>query len=457
MKKKSILRNIIITLLALVAAGVISFIFQRLEVQEHITTIFVFSVFIVSLFTDGYFYGIFSSVVGTVAINFVFTYPFLKFDFITPVNVISAIIMLAIAVITGMLTTKIKTYEEAKAESEREKTRANLLRAVSHDLRTPLTSIYSASSLLRDEKETLTEEQKEKTFGPIKPVYKTEYEGELIEHPIETFFESALYSLGKNTLSVAYNINGATKYKFIPILESFEIRDNFATKKRTKRMYKVNLSNELKNMMFSGYNLIDLKDYRSLPNKRAYRKFYLNLSKMIFLIKHKIRVGQDPEFIMSVDELARHFDINIANNHDRKKKVTATLNAINKNLTQTKFEYEYIKKENEKWAYSIRFRFSEDTLKYFDEKAKAIITAQYYESLKDAYLKKKGVQVYDAYKYKDAFQFGSGNLNDEFTDWAYSDEDKELKKQIFRNIYQKIMKMQPKYDYTINMADIKPL
>ena len=303
----------------------------------------------------------------------------------------------------------------------------------------------------------LTEEQKEKTFGPIKPVYKTEYEGELIEHPIETFFESALYSLGKNTLSVAYNINGATKYKFIPILESFEIRDNFATKKRTKRMYKVNLSNELKNMMFSGYNLIDLKDYRSLPNKRAYRKFYLNLSKMIFLIKHKIRVGQDPEFIMSVDELARHFDINIANNHDRKKKVTATLNAINKNLTQTKFEYEYIKKENEKWAYSIRFRFSEDTLKYFDEKAKAIITAQYYESLKDAYLKKKGVQVYDAYKYKDAFQFGSGNLNDEFTDWAYSDEDKELKKQIFRNIYQKIMKMQPKDDYTINMADIKPL
>lgn len=92
MKKKSILRNIIITLLALVAACVISFIFQRLEVQEHITTIFVFSVFIVSLFTDGYFYGIFSSVVGTVAINFAFTYPFLEFDFITPVNVISAII-----------------------------------------------------------------------------------------------------------------------------------------------------------------------------------------------------------------------------------------------------------------------------------------------------------------------------------------------------------------------------
>ena len=68
------------------------------------------------------------------------------------INVISAVIMLAVAVITGMLTTKIKTYETAKLESERERMRANLLRAVSHDLRTPLTSIYSATSVLREEK-----------------------------------------------------------------------------------------------------------------------------------------------------------------------------------------------------------------------------------------------------------------------------------------------------------------
>ncbi len=302
----------------------------------------------------------------------------------------------------------------------------------------------------------LTDEQKQKTFGAIKPIYKTEYEGEQIEHPIETFFESALFSLGKNTLSVAYNANGATRYKFIPILDSFEIKDNFATKKRTRRMYKVNLSSELKNMMFNGYNLIDLKDYRSLPNKRSYRRFYLNLSKMIFLIKHKIQAGREAEFVTTVDELARYFDINIANNHDRKKKVATILNAINKNLTQTKFEYEFVKKENEKWAYSIRFRFSEDTLKYFDEKAKAIITTQYYEGLKDAFLHKKGIPVYETYKYKDAFLFGSGNYNEDFMNWAISDEDKELKKEIFKAVYIKIMKMPPKENYTINLADIKP-
>lgn len=302
----------------------------------------------------------------------------------------------------------------------------------------------------------LTEEQKAKTFGQLTPVYKTEYEGEQIEHPIETFFESALFSLGKNTLSVGYTVNGVTKFKFIPILESFDIKDNFGTKKRTKRLYKVNLSKDLKNMMFTGYNLIDLKDYRCLPNKRAYRKFYLNLSKMILLIKHKIQQGQEPEFTLTVDELAKHFDINIANNHDRKKKVIATLNAINKNLTQTKFEYEFVKKENEKWAYSVKFRFSEETLKYFDEKAKAIITAKYYEGLKDAFLRKKGVQVYETYKYKDCFIFGSGSFNEEFTEWAYSDADMEIKNEIYRNTYIHVLKMPPKENCIVNMADIRP-
>ena len=37
-----------------------------------------------------------------------------------------------------------------------------------------------------------------------------------------------------------------------------------------------------------------LKDYRNLPNRKGYRKFYLNLAKMIYLIKYKIDQGQAP-------------------------------------------------------------------------------------------------------------------------------------------------------------------
>ena len=167
MRKKRILKNTIISLVAFISAFVVSLVFQRLGVEEHITTIFMFAVFVVSLSTDGYIYGIVSAIAGTVAVNFAFTYPYLEFDFITPVNVIAAIIMLAIAIITGMLTTRIKTYEEAKLESERERMRANLLRAVSHDLRTPLTAIYSASSFLLEMKEILTDVQKEAMLSNI--------------------------------------------------------------------------------------------------------------------------------------------------------------------------------------------------------------------------------------------------------------------------------------------------
>ena len=46
-----------------------------------------------------------------------------------------------------------------KAETEKEKMRANLLRAVSHDLRTPLTTIYGSSSTIIGQFDDLSREQ----------------------------------------------------------------------------------------------------------------------------------------------------------------------------------------------------------------------------------------------------------------------------------------------------------
>lgn len=51
---KNIIRNTAIALLTLAAACALSMIFQRLDVTEHITTAFVFAVFIISLLTEGY-------------------------------------------------------------------------------------------------------------------------------------------------------------------------------------------------------------------------------------------------------------------------------------------------------------------------------------------------------------------------------------------------------------------
>jgi two-component system sensor histidine kinase KdpD len=163
------IKNILVTIISLVCAFGLSLLFQYIfKVQEHITTVFVFAVFLISLFTEGYRYGVFAAFVGTVAVNYAFTFPYFALNFTIPVNLISGIIMIAIAVLTSALTTKLKQHEAMKAESEKERMRANLLRAVSHDLRTPLTTIYASSTTLLEKSHAMTEEQKAKIVTGIK-------------------------------------------------------------------------------------------------------------------------------------------------------------------------------------------------------------------------------------------------------------------------------------------------
>ncbi len=55
--------------------------------------------------------------------------------------------------------------------------------------------------------------------------------------------------------------------------------------------------------MFSLYNLLELQDYRSLPSR--YRYFYLELSKMVYLIKYKTTKNEAPFYVLTVDQLAK--------------------------------------------------------------------------------------------------------------------------------------------------------
>ena len=58
--------------------------------------------------------------------------------------------MLAVSIVVSTLTTQIKQQEKLRAEAEKEKMRGNLLRAVSHDIRTPLTSIVGGVNAILD-------------------------------------------------------------------------------------------------------------------------------------------------------------------------------------------------------------------------------------------------------------------------------------------------------------------
>ena len=134
----------------------------------HIPAIFILGSFLISVLTEGYRYGIVSALLNVLAVNFAFTFPYFAIDFTIPENVISAVSLLAISVITCGLTTKIKRQEQVKAESEKERMRANLLRAVSHDLRTPLTTIYGSSSVLLENYDEFDDVQKKQMLKGIR-------------------------------------------------------------------------------------------------------------------------------------------------------------------------------------------------------------------------------------------------------------------------------------------------
>lgn len=160
---------------ALISLGILTVCFTICLALSHVFTnstlvsgIFILGVFLTSVITDGYMFGIFQSAASVIAVNFAFTFPFFKLNFSIPENLASAVIMILIALITCALTARLKKQEKIAAESEREKTRADLLRAVSHDLRTPLTTIYGSSSALIEAESELSREQKMQMLKSIK-------------------------------------------------------------------------------------------------------------------------------------------------------------------------------------------------------------------------------------------------------------------------------------------------
>ena len=77
--------------------------------------------------------------------------------------------MLVVAVSTSTLNIRIRDQEKLRSENEKkERMRGNLLRAISHDLRTPLTSIYGSSSTLISKYDALPKEQQLKLLGKFR-------------------------------------------------------------------------------------------------------------------------------------------------------------------------------------------------------------------------------------------------------------------------------------------------
>ncbi len=142
----------ILTILLMSAATLCSFLFFFCvpSGSANIALFYVFALVIIARDTKGYRFGVIAALFCVVFINYFFTYPHFKLNFTLSGYPVTFLVMLAIALIISTLTSHMKRQAEALAEAEKEKMRANLLRAVSHDLRTPLTSIIGSVAALRE-------------------------------------------------------------------------------------------------------------------------------------------------------------------------------------------------------------------------------------------------------------------------------------------------------------------
>ncbi|MCI9120757.1 MAG: DUF4118 domain-containing protein [Oscillibacter sp.] len=138
-----------------------SFLRSAGSIDGFAAPVFVLAVLLISRLTSGYLYGLVAVVLGVVCVNFIFTYPYWAFDFQNPGYPLTFFTLLMISLITCTLTAQAKRQANLLAENEREKMRANLLRSVSHDIRTPLTSIVGSTSAVLENPSLSSQEQRE--------------------------------------------------------------------------------------------------------------------------------------------------------------------------------------------------------------------------------------------------------------------------------------------------------
>ena len=197
--RREFARDMSITLALLCAAAVFCAMLNTFgDSGSAVPLVFVLAVLLTARCTNGYFYGLFATVVSVFGVNYAFTYPYFAFNFTITGYPFTFLTMFAVSLVVGMLTEQVKRQSRIEAEVEREKMKANLLRSVSHDLRTPLTAIIGSSTVVLEEYDRLSDEEKK----------------ELVEHVRED--AQWLVRLVENILSITRIKDGAVRLKKLP-------------------------------------------------------------------------------------------------------------------------------------------------------------------------------------------------------------------------------------------------
>ncbi len=175
----SVLKDLVTCLFILTAATLIGYAFKAFHLTDaDIIMLYIIAVLVISIFTSKMRYCLISSVVGVILFNYLFTYPEFSLSAHDAGYPVTFVTMFITAFIAGTLANKLKhniiiaeqnarEKEEAAILAQNEQLRANMLRSISHDLRTPLTSISGNASTLISGGNTLDEAARKQIYTDI--------------------------------------------------------------------------------------------------------------------------------------------------------------------------------------------------------------------------------------------------------------------------------------------------
>lgn len=228
------MRDLRTTFLILLVAVAFCILLQRLEPSAGFSMpVFVLTVLLTSWLTTGYFWGLLSAVLGVIAVNYFFTYPFWAFNLTITGYPLSFLTFLSVSIITSTLTTKTRQLDKLRMENEKIRMRADLLRSVSHDIRTPLTSIIGSTSAVLDnpdlsleDRRTLLQDVKQEAQWLIRVVENllsiTRIGGDQAElttrpEPAEEVLAEAIQKAHKRLPDIQFTVNVPDELLMVPM------------------------------------------------------------------------------------------------------------------------------------------------------------------------------------------------------------------------------------------------
>ena len=178
-KTFSVFKDSAICIVVLTAATLAGYAFKAFQLADaDIIMLYIIAVLVISIFTSKMYFCLISSLVGVMLFNCFFTYPEFSLSVHDAGYLVTFVTMFITAFIAGTLANKLKRNiliaeqnarekEEAALLAQNEQLRANMLRSISHDLRTPLTSISGNASTLISGGDTLDESTRQQIYTDI--------------------------------------------------------------------------------------------------------------------------------------------------------------------------------------------------------------------------------------------------------------------------------------------------